>query len=102
MGNIVVNVAKKLIRKDTIPLEREKPPTFSECYRIKSNDRISKYAKRKKNVQKEKSRGGDKCFTFIACERNISSRRGSRLPVSTNVNWSPSELKRAIFNKLRL
>ena len=28
--------------------------------------------------------------------------RGSRLPVSTNVYWSPSELKRAIFNKLRL
>ena len=76
MGNIVVTVAKKLIRKDTISLEREKPPTFSECYRSKSNDRVSKYVKRKKNDQKEKSRGGDKSFTFIACERNISSGAG--------------------------
>ena len=30
-------------------MEREKPPTFSEFYRSKSNDRVSKYTKRKKN-----------------------------------------------------
>ena len=42
------------VDKDTKSLERGKPPTFSEFYRSKSNGRVSKYAKRKKNDQKEK------------------------------------------------
>ena len=27
--------------------------------------------------------------------------RGSRLPITANVNWSPNELRRAIFNKFK-
>ena len=41
------------VDKDTKSLEREKPPTFSEFYRSKSNHRTSKYAKRNKNYLKE-------------------------------------------------
>ena len=87
--------------KDTKPLDREKPPSFSEFYRSKSNDRVSKYAKRKKNDQKEKDEVVINVSFLLPVKVILVQERGSPLPVKANVNWSPSQLGRAIFNKFK-
>ena len=87
------------VDKDTKSLKREKPPTFSEFHRINSNDRVSKYAKRKENDQKEKDEVVINASLLLPVKVILVQERGSRLPIKANVNWSPSELRRAIFNK---
>ena len=86
------------VDKDTKSLEIEKPPAFSEFYKNKSNDRVSKYAKRKKNDQKEKEQVVINASLLLPVKEVLIQERGSRLPISANMNWGPSELKRAIFN----
>ena len=89
------------VDKDTKSLERERPPTFSELYRSKSNGRASKYAKRKKNDQKEKDEVVINTSLLLPVKGILVQERGSRLTIKENVNWSPSELRRAIFNEFK-
>ena len=42
--------------KDTKPLDREKPPSFSEFYRSKSNDRYQNMQRERKMIRRKKTR----------------------------------------------
>ena len=89
------------VDEDTKPLETEKPSTFSEFYQSKSNDRVSKYTKKKKNYQKEKDEVVINASLLLPVKGILVQERVSRLPISANVRWSPSELRRAIFDKFK-
>ena len=81
-------------------MERQKPPTFSEFYKGKSNDRVSKYAKRKKNNQKKKEEEVINASLLLPVKGILVQEWGSGLPISENIGVI-RKFRRAIFNKFK-